>query len=171
MGLFSNLWFRITSLRSDIIFQNDRRDLMSIFGTSGVNMHKGFYWLTIIGREAFVTISTDYCYIHDTVAPAGFRFYGVTLWLGFWAYATDIDRNLQRGFRNGICSLLFSSWNPNIGYPIRLQLSSCRSTVHEYHIDNICSTCIYGDQGPLLLTWFNFNPTWIRDYMPRKVWD
>ena len=26
-------------------------------------------------------------------------------------------------------------------------------------------------QGPLLLTWFNFNSAWINDYMPSKVYD
>ena len=25
--------------------------------------------------------------------------------------------------------------------------------------------------GPLLVTWFNFNPAWIRNYIHYKVWD
>ena len=25
--------------------------------------------------------------------------------------------------------------------------------------------------GPILLTWFNFSPAWIRNYMHYKVWD
>ena len=30
---------------------------------------------------------------------------------------------------------------------------------------------IHSYQDPLLLTWFNFNPAWISNYILGKVWD
>ena len=29
---------------------------------------------------------------------------------------------------------------------------------------------MFRELWPLLLTWFNFNPAWIRNYMPGKMW-
>ena len=45
----------------------------------------------------------------------------------------------------------------------------------QVRLDSPCPSCpslwCGSFLGPLLLTWFNFNPTWIRNYMPNKVWD